>query len=445
MASASQPDPARLGALLGALIGPSAFGVTAATVAIPAAAAGLDSTPVALAWPLTAYIALLALSSAIAARLIAVFGAAPVLTGGSLVTAAGAAMTLDAPSLAAITISRGALGIGAGALAAVALALAGAAADGARPRVLGALAGVMAASIGLGPLLGAALTQWSWRAALALPVVALLAAPLVAARARASRPREGATVDAPGALLLSLAAGGLIVGLQAAATGVPETVLALLLAIAGVSGVALVRRVVARPDGFLPRAIAGRRELAPWWIAALGAQAGQVAALVVVPQLLAVQHGWSTWTTGIVLAALSLAGVLASRGAAARAASPAGVQLAAVAMGLLTVALALVPVLDARAWLLLVVAALGFAALSALQVVALHHVSAGVPDRLVAVATGIVSLVLLIGGAAGSAVTSLAAGSVGFAGAAAVAAALPLLGAISAALMARRSPLAAIA
>lgn len=422
----------RFGAALGLLIGPSAWGVTAATVVLPSAATTLGTDPAAMAWPITAYIAAMAMASAVGGRTIGAKGVVPVLQIGSLLLVVGTVGAALSSGLTLFTVSRLVLGAGAGLLAAVSFGVAGEFAPASRPRVLAVVAAVMAGSVGTGPLLGGLLEGLSWRASMALPIVAVLAVPMIWRVGADVTGRAGATIDGAGALLLVAAAGGAILLIQASATDMGAGGMWLIAAVTVLAAILLAARVRSVPDGFLPRSVVGQRSLLPWWIAGFGGQAGQVAGLVLVPVLLAQGTTWSPATVGLVLAVLSVAGVVSSPLAARGAADRRGPYFAAVAAAALAAGLIATAWWHPATWLVLVVAALSFGAFSAMQVVALQRVCDQVPAAMVPAATGILSLVFLVGGAVGSAVASTSASLLGFGAAGWIPALLPLLAAVAA-------------
>lgn len=439
-APAPATSPAATGALLGALIGPTAFGVTAASVAVADAAASLNASEGALAWPITVYVAALALSGAVAGRLLLVIGGRRVASAGAALLTVGAVGVLASPSLPVLTVSRALLGAGAGAMATIALALAGAAPEEERPVVLGGLSAVMAAAIGAGPVLGGVLALSTWRVAFALPVVSLGALAVLLGRTGELPPAPGALLDGVGVATLVAAAGGLILTLQVPVSDVPAALALVLALVTGVAIVRLARHTAAHADGILPAAVVRRRDLRPWWVTAAGAQAGQFSSLLLLPSLLDDRFGWSTPVIGAVLAGHALAGVAAARLVSRSVDGPIAIRAVSAIAIALGAGLVAVSLAGPRPGVLFAVAALAFAIFTAVQVVAVYHVSRAVPDDMVGPATGILSLVFLTGGATGAALTSVAADRWGAVDAGWMAAVPPLVAGV-AVLFAGRRPL----
>lgn len=421
-----------LGLGLGVLIGPSALGVTAATIAVPTGAQALGVTTAAMAWPVTVYIAAMALASVIGGRLVRVVGRNRLLAAGAGLLVVGVLGISASDTLGMLSGSRAVLGVGAGLLAAVALGAAGESPAHLRPMVLGVLAAVMTACVGGGPLVGGLLAETSWRSAMTLPLLAVAAVPFVWRLPTQAPPASRGGFDAWGAIFLALGCGGLITALQAPATRLPNVAVLAFAAVAVVGVVTSGIRVRTTPDGFLPRAVVGRGDLVPWWIAGFGAQAGQVATLVLVPVLFAQEGDWPAPVVGVSLAVTSIAGVVSSRAAAKHAAEPKGPRLAAAQALALFLVLVTISATGAHPWVLVAAAGLAFSSFSAVQVVCMHHVCDRVPEDLIPTATGVLSLVFLVGGAAGSAITSVAGSVLGFEAASWLPALLPLAAAVAA-------------
>ncbi|MGO4420045.1 MFS transporter, partial [Streptomyces sp. MCAF7] len=179
---------------------------------------------------------------------------------------------------------------GAAGLIAVAMSLAG---DARRMGVISAGFGMLGAS---GPLLGERITEAvSWRAALAVSMLALLAVPAVGrhiAKAAASAegpPAEGspaeARFDTRGALLLATLATGLIL--------LPTYPLPAI-GVAVCAAVLLALHIRRRPDGFVPTAVLRVPVFRTAALLALTLSTSYFVLLFSVPRLIARRADWST-------------------------------------------------------------------------------------------------------------------------------------------------------
>ena len=175
----------------------------------------LHASPAQLEWTVNGYALSFAVLLMTAAVLGDRFGRRRILCVGIGVFVAASAGCALSPSVGWLIACRVLQGAGAALVMPVALALLGAAFPPAdRPRALGVFAGVTGLAVPLGPLLGGAVVQgisWPWIFWLNVPTgLALIA--LVLARISESHGPRGA-VDAPGVLLVTGAALGIVWGL----------------------------------------------------------------------------------------------------------------------------------------------------------------------------------------------------------------------------------------
>ncbi|RMI45641.1 MFS transporter [Streptomyces triticirhizae] len=409
------------------LFGPAVFGVTAAGVALPDVASALDATPSAVAWVLTAHALALGVGTALFGRLSDSRGVRASLLLGSSVLAVGALLCLFAPGLGWLVAGRAVLAAGSGAMTSAALALSASTEPADRPRVLAGFGATMAVFSAGATLAGGVLTEWvSWRVALVLPALSLLAVPLCL-RPAAARRGSGRPLDLWGAALLTVTAGTFPLLVQAPALRLPP-VLALALGVlfAG-AGALLVRRVRAVPTSFVPRSLVTDGLFLRVAGTGVGVYAGLFAAMYTVPQLLVREHGWSVLAVGGWLLPGAVVGAALSRGAGRLSASGGGVLLAAVA-GAMALTLAVAPGTD-HVGPPIVGASLGFAAFAVTQVVSTGSLSRHVQPALRGGAMGLVNLTFFVGGGVGSATAGALANSVSLSTTLAVVAGFPLVGA----------------
>lgn len=167
-------------------------------------------------WLFSIYLLAQAVTVPIYGKLADMVGRKPVILVGIAVFALGSLLCGLATSMVALIVFRAIQGIGAGAIQPMTMVIAG---DlytlTERAKVQGYLAGVWACSAVLGPLLGGAFADYlNWRLIFLvnLPLCAVAAWMLVR-HFRESAPRSTQRIDYLGAVLLTLGAGGIILGL----------------------------------------------------------------------------------------------------------------------------------------------------------------------------------------------------------------------------------------
>ncbi|MFD5327170.1 MFS transporter [Streptomyces sp. NPDC127092] len=415
----------------GALFGPAVFGVTAAGVALPDVAKALNATPATAAWVLTAHALALGVGTALFGRLADARGVRASLLVGSLVLAVGTVVCLLAPNIGVLVGGRFVLAAGSGAMTSGALALSASAPPADRPQVLGGFGATMAVFSASATLAGGVLTQWvTWRIALVLPALSLLAVPLCL-RAAAARAGSGRRLDLPGAVLLTVAAMSFLLLIQSYALGlavplVTGLAVALLLSLAG-----LVRRVRTVEGSFVPRRLVADRVFLRASLTGVGAYAGLFAAMYLVPQILVGGHGWSVLAVGTWLLPGAAVGAVLSRFAGRFAGGRAG----SVLLSVIALAMAVVLALSAAVGNptpLLVGASLGFAAFAVTQVITTALMSAHVEPALRGGAMGLLNLTFFVGGGVGSATAGALVKSMELTSVLAVVAVFPLIAAAAA-------------
>ncbi|MFH8887360.1 MFS transporter [Streptomyces sp. NPDC017949] len=390
---AGRPVPALLLALMAA---PLAAGANAPVLIVPDVAGSLGVPVGAAAQLLTAFGWAVAVATPLLAGLLRHRGTAALLRLSAALVLAGALIVAVSPWLPLTLLGRCAQAAGGAGFVAVAIGLAGTAR---RMGVVSAGFGVLGAA---GPLLGKALAETaSWRLALALPVVALLAVPAVGRRAAATRaasaPAPG-RFDARGAVLLT----ALVTALVLLATAPLAALGAALVAAA-----LLVPHVRRRPEGFVPVALLRKPVFVGSALLALTVSTSYFTVLLTVPRLLADRAGWDPAAvgTGQLLALLAGSALSWPLAAVSSRMSRAAVRTVLASTG---AASALTAVLADSGPLLLAATAAGvFTATAANAVLSTHAVAAAPDAGRRPAAIGLFTLAYQLGGAFGPAAAGL--------------------------------------
>lgn len=423
-------SPGRFAVLLGLLFGMAAMSTSAVTVALPQLAGDLAVTPATAAWIVTGYTVALAVATPTHGRLADMVGIRLPLCLGIGAMALGALGAALAPSFPVLMAARVVQGAGSAAIPVLATALVTVRLSGTeRGAALGRIAGVAATLSALGPLIGGGLEAvGGWRWALALPVLGAVAIPALWRAAPAAG--TGEAFDRAGAVLVALAATGLVLLIQSPSAG-PLTagVGALLLVVAGPLVALRVRR---HPHGFLPRDIVTNTTVLRSAFAAAAVPASWFALLLGVP-LAAASWGWSPLATGALLVPAAVVGFVSPRLARtllARLGARRSIALACptAILALLVAALGGVvesPVLLAAA-VVLVTAAFGVG-----QPAMISSVGSAVLPAQRGVALGIATLVFLTGASVGAALVGGLSGIVGVPGAFCLLIVLPVAGMVA--------------
>ncbi|MET7951981.1 MFS transporter [Micromonospora sp. NPDC005324] len=394
------PALAGLGWRLGTLYGPAIYGVSAAAVALPAAAAGLHTTPSAAVWILTIHALGLGIGAAVGGRSIDIWGPRRVLTLGAALLAVGTILCASAPTLIVAVAGRALIAAGSGTMTATALTLAAGQPGPQRPRVLARLGAMMALFSATAPLAGALVTAASWRAALVLPALSLVALPLCWPLAH-SRRRIAGRVDGAGAGLLVLVAAGLLLTIQSTTLRIPQPTVLALLAGTCTLAILLIMHSKHRPAGFLPLAVVRNRRFYLAGLVGAGVYGGLFACVYAVPQMLT-RLGYSAQGVGLLLLPGAVAAAVMARLAtiAARGLQPHRVLAGAAATFSVAVVFAAT---DRRPAALACAATAGFAAFAIAQTTLTATVSAHTHARDRGGAVGLLNLTFFLGGAVGSA------------------------------------------
>ncbi|GAB1516174.1 MFS transporter [Actinophytocola sp. KF-1] len=293
---------------------PASLGISATSLLLPTIAADLGTSIGAATWLLTIYGWGMAVSMPLVAALVRRLGRGAALVAGVAAQALGAVLVLADTPLPVITAGRLALSAGAGTMLVLSV---GIAREIAEPRLRQYTLGVITASLGVsgaaGPLAGSALADVaSWRVALALPALSLVAAPAARRYATGGADTSTGRFDATGAGVFMLVVTALFVILQGPAGGVP-TSLVVFGAAAGLAALAvLVPLVRARPDGFLPMSVRGDRRFVISSVFVLSTATINFALIYAVPQLLATHPHWERSEIGAVLVVPTLLGAALS-------------------------------------------------------------------------------------------------------------------------------------
>jgi EmrB/QacA subfamily drug resistance transporter len=284
--SAPEPPPrqkkhART-ALAAAVLGSSMAFVdgTVVNVALPVMQRELGACVAQVQWIVEAYALMLAALLLVGGSLGDRFGRRRVFGVGVAVFAAASAWCGLAPDAAHLVLARGVQGLGGALLVPGSLALIGASFGAAeRGRAIGTWSSLTAVAGGVGPVLGGLLVQhlsWRWIFFLNLPLAAAVL--LLLPRVPESRDPRAGPLDLPGALLATLALGGIALGLTEAGPRGPGDPLVLALLAAGAAAALAFVRTERRsrapmvpPELFRSRTFAGANLLTLLLYTALGA------------------------------------------------------------------------------------------------------------------------------------------------------------------------------
>lgn len=434
-------SPAAVGLLMGALVIPGALGLSTIAIALPSLSGDLGLSAPQAAWALAAFLLAQAMFVAILGRLGDRSGMRAIVLAGAALAVAGSALATAAGAFWPLLAGRALQGAGAAGLWVAAFGTIGARFEGAaRARAVGVMTSLMGIVSGAGTLIGGVLADLgSWRVVTALPALALpaavpaarLAPPAVAAGAARAR------VDAVGAALLALLASALVLLLQTPSVDLPGRVVAVVAAVAAAALAAVALRVRAVPDGFLPARVVRSATFRRGALAVGSLMAGYVATLFAAPVLILGGHGWSMTHVGLVLAPAAVAAAVSSRAAGRMLGRFEPFRMAAWSCGSTVAGVLLGALADGAPAGTAVALSLVLIGLSVGQVALLAAVPYAVDPDVRGLATGLYTLVFLLGGAFGTAAVTGLSDPLGLPGALACVAVLPAAGAALAASCAR--------
>jgi MFS family permease len=417
----------RSAALLGLLFGLAGMSTSAVTVTLPELAGALHVDAATAAWIISGYTVALAVATPAYGRIADMVGIRLPLAIGIGAMALGALASAFAPSFPVLLVSRVLQGLGAAAIPVLATALITLRWSGAdRGAALGRVAGVAASLGSIGPLIGGGLEALGgWRWAVALPVLGALAIPPLW---RVSPARgTGERIDGLGAVLVAVAASGMVLLLQSPSSGVVTATIGATLVVVGAPLLAL--RIRRRPHGFLPREIVTNTTVLRSAFAAAAVPASWFALLLGVP-LTAASWGWTPFATGTLLVPAAIIGFISpaiARALLGRLGPRRSIALACPTAVIALLAAATGAQLESPLLLVLAVMLVS-GAFGVGQPAMLSSVGSAVPAGQRGVALGIATLVFLTGASVGAALVGGLSGVIGVPAAFCVLVALPLAG-----------------
>ncbi|MFK4269187.1 MFS transporter [Streptomyces milbemycinicus] len=363
------------------------------------------------AWLVTAFAWAMTVGMPLMATLLRRRGARAALRVGAGLVLGGTVVLVASPWLPLTLVGRAAQAAGAAGLIAVAMSLAG---DARRMGVISAGFGMLGAS---GPLLGERITEAvSWRAALAVSMVALLAVPAVGRHIAKALPTEGSPAegspaegspavaspaegrfDTRGAVLLATLATGLIL--------LPTYPLPAI-GVAVCAAVLLALHIRRRPDGFVPSAVLRTPVFRTAALLALTLSTSYFVLLFSVPRLIARRADWSTGTVATGQLVALLTGSALALGFAAISARLGRVRVRAVLLTVGTLAATTAAWAHSAPALLAAAGAAVFCATGANATQSMDAASA-VPPTQRPTAIGLFTLGYQLGGALGPALATL--------------------------------------
>ncbi|MFJ9854459.1 MFS transporter [Streptomyces sp. NPDC101150] len=375
---------------LALLATPIAAGANAPVLILPDMARSLGVGAATASWLVMAFAWAMAVGTPLVAGLLRRRGLRAALRLSGALVLAGTVLVTLSPWLPLALAGRAAQAAGGAGLVTSAMSLAGSAR---RMGVISAGFGMLGAS---GPLLGEWLTGiLSWRAALAVSAISLLAVAKVGRYAREVPPAED-RFDARGAALLTAFATALVLLPTAPAYATAPAVIA---------GALLTWHVSRRPEGFVPLKLLRTPAFRTSALLALAASTSYFTLLFAVPQLLADRAGWSKGDVGTgQLVALLVGAALSWFFAAASSRIGRGaVRVVLVALGVAAAGTA-----AATSWGPLLLVAMGTAVFTATgsNAVLSVHAATSAPEQARATAIGLFTLCYQLGGAFGPAIAT---------------------------------------
>lgn len=288
----------------------SVLSSSAVAVTLPLVSIDLGLREAGAGWVLAAFSIAFPVGTVTFGRVVDLYGQRRAWQWGSMMFVGGSLVAAAAPTFAVLVGGRLLQGIGAGAVPTLTLARISSS-DNPMRRAgrVGVVTAVVSITSGVGPLLGGTLaTLVHWRVVFALPVVALLLAPIVTRDLRRRAAGRG-QLDLAGGLLTLLTLGALLIAVR----GLIDVEAASLAAWAGGTGLVaaagLVLRMRRRPYGFLRHDLITDTRLIVSGLAGLTMLATHVGAVFAIPLILADDRGWSTFQIGLAVLPAALLGV----------------------------------------------------------------------------------------------------------------------------------------
>ncbi|HEX7136184.1 MAG TPA: MFS transporter [Iamia sp.] len=262
------PDPAlglgagRRGAALAALLGATFIGTvnnSLANVAVPSMAEDLGVGLSTAVWIVSAFALALGVMMPLAGRLGDLHGARRVFLIGVVLFAASSVLVATGGHVAVVVLGRVGQGIaGSPVLPCIMYTATRLYPPDRRGRVLGLWAAVNASALAAGPALGGLAVDhlgWRWLFGLSAPLI-LLVGVAVWVLVPADPPTKGGRVDLPGAALLAVALGAIVLPVtESSRWGFAHPLTITLLLVAAASSALLVLRVRTAPDPFISPAL----------------------------------------------------------------------------------------------------------------------------------------------------------------------------------------------
>lgn len=397
--------PVRLGLLLGYVAGTSGLGLAGAPIVSRQVADDLAISTAQTAWVLALFSLGIAVMTPVFGRLADLHGGRRVVGIASACALVGTAIVLLAPSLPVLLVGRFLQGGASSGLSIVAFALPAHRLDGAeRAHALGIMTALAALTLGAGPLFGAAAeTLAGWRAALALSVVMLLAAPALARLAAPPLAGAEARLDLPGAGLVLAVGAGCSVLLQARTTHLAPPLVVAVAALTAGAAAGLARHVRRTPNGFLPLDVVRNRVFVALSLGAAALMAGFLAMGFLAPLLLTDGVDRPALAVGLILLPAALAAA-ATATVVGRLRATVSAERILVALGCLACGGMLVAGAGhALAPCVVVGSAAATSGFAGAQVALLDRIADLVPAGDRGIAIGVFNLIFVTGGAIGAA------------------------------------------
>ncbi|MFF0742916.1 MFS transporter [Streptomyces sp. NPDC004111] len=377
---------------LALLATPIAASANSPVLILPGMAGALGVPTATATWLVTAFAWAMAVGTPLMAGLLRRRGLGSVLRLSTALILTGTAAVAVAPWLPLAMAGRAAQAAGGAGLVTVAMSLAGSV------RRMGVITAGFGTLGAVGPLLGSTVAgAVSWRAALAVGCLALLALPAVVRHADLSAPPRSNPFDGRGATLLVLLATALVLVPRHPLPAVAAALVAALL---------LALHIRSHPHGFVPAALLRNRTYVVYALLSCALATSYFTLLFTVPQLLRERTDWSTSVIGTGQLVALLVGSALSMALAAVSARLGRRKVLAV---LLTVGplAPLLAVLGPWPPLLLLVAVLAVLATSGGLATLSVYGTQSLPSAQRPTAIGLFNLCYQLGGAFGPAVAAL--------------------------------------